>query len=94
MPVRKRRVRQKPPIAERDHWREVLKLKARDIHASDALVYRAKGSAVKRYLTIIEKSMDKNGVELKCMDAKHPSGYQYFGFKHNERVTVRRTFHD
>lgn len=94
MPVRRRRVPQKPPIAERDHWREVLKLRARDIHAADALVYKAKGSSIKRYLVIIEKSMDKNGVEVKVVDSKHPSGFQYFGFQRNERVTVRRTFHD
>lgn len=84
--------KQKPPIAERYHWREELRLQARHVHAGDAFIDRS--GRQRRFLPIVELGIIGDNVTIKCKDLKATGGYVYHNFKARDRVEVRRTFHD
>lgn len=90
--LKKRSRQTKPPIAERRHWREELRIQARHVRAGDALIMR-KGRT-KRFLPINEIHQNGNEVWIKYKDLKLPGAFGAETYKAKEMVEVRRTFHD
>jgi len=86
----RRRVREKPPIAERHHWREVITILARKVKAGDQLV--VKKGTVRKFYSICETEIDKHGVEIVYKGDK--GQFERLGFKRNEAIVVRRSYHD
>lgn len=82
----------KPPLSERNYWREEHRIQARHIKAGDALI--VKSGRTRRFLHICELGRDKLGVEVVCNDNKEPGGVLRKGFALKEMVEIRRTYHD
>lgn len=89
---KRKRIQGKPPIAERHHWREEMRLQARHVHAGDAIILR-KGRT-RRFLTICEIHQNGEAIWIKWKDLKAPDGYDTKTFKARDRIEIRRTFHD